>query len=96
MIRYLSLISYTQQGAAEIKNSPARAKKFRAAVEAAGGQVISMYWSIGEVDGTLIFDAPDEQTGSALLLKLAQQGNVRTRSMRVYDELEFAAIVDKV
>jgi uncharacterized protein with GYD domain len=94
MVRYLSLISFTQQGVAHIKNSPDRASKFSASVEAAGGRVVSKYWSIGEVDGTVVIEAPDDQTVSALLLKLAQEGNVRTRSMRVYDDEEFAAIVD--
>lgn len=96
MVRYLSLISYTQQGAAEIKASPGRAKDFSSRIEAAGGKVVDMYWSLGEFDGVLIFDAPDDQTGTALLLKLAQLGNVRTNTMQVFNEEEFSTIVGKV
>ncbi len=92
MIRYLSLLSFTQQGVSQVKNSPARAKVFADLVKAAGGSVIVQYWSIGEVDGVLVFEAPDEKVAAGLLLKLAQQGDVRTRSMRVYNDQEFAAV----
>lgn len=96
MVRYLSLLSFTPQGVGKVKDSPARAEQFRRSVVEAGGRIVSLYWSVGEVDGAIIFEAPDEQTGATLLLKLAQQGNVRTRTLRVYDEEEFAAIVDAI
>lgn len=96
MVRYLSLLSYTSRGVDKVKDSTKRAKQFRTTVEDAGGRIISLYWSVGEFDGAVVFEAPDEQTAAALLLKLAQQGNVRTRSLRVYDEPEFADILGAI
>lgn len=93
MVRYLSLLSYTQQGMTNVKNSPDRAGKFAKTVAAAGGNVASLYWSLGEFDGAILFDAPDEKTAASLLLKLGQEGNVRTKSHRIYDDKEFADIV---
>jgi uncharacterized protein with GYD domain len=94
MVRYLSLISYTDKGLAAIKDSPQRASQFAEQVAKAGGKVVSMLWSTGEFDGCILFEVPDAQTGASLLLRLNQLGHVRTRTMQVFDEGEFSAIVD--
>ena len=93
MTRYLSLISYTDHGIREVKDSVNRAHAFQSLVEAAGGRVNATFWAVGEKDGAIIFEVPDEDTGAQMLLKLADQGFVRTQTMRVYDEPEFAAIL---
>jgi len=92
MVRYLSLISFTEQGIRAVDKSVERAGKFRAAVEAAGGKVSAMYWAVGECDGAFIFEAPDETTAARLLLTLGKLGNVRTRSLRVFNEAEFQTV----
>jgi uncharacterized protein with GYD domain len=93
MVRYMSLISFTDQGIREVDKSVARATKFRSAVEKAGGRVVQQYWAVGELDGCVVFEAPDENTAAALLLRLGRDDNVRTRTMRVFDANEFEAIV---
>jgi len=90
MTRCLALLSFTDQGIRNIRQSGQRAASFRKSVEKAGGKVLAQYWALGEADGCVIFEAPDEETSGALLLALAQAGNVRTRTLRVYDEHEFA------
>jgi uncharacterized protein with GYD domain len=95
MTRYLSLLTFTEQGLRNVQQSSERAKQFSKSVEAAGGKVISQYWSVGEVDGCIVFEAPNEETAAALLLALGKLANVRTRSLRVYDEQEFGRIVAK-
>lgn len=92
MPKYLSLVNYTDAGIREVKNSPKRARSFRQAVEKAGGKVIGMYWAIGEFDGAVIFEAPDEETAIALLLKLGSAGFVRTRTLQVIEAEDFAKI----
>ena len=96
MPRFLSLINFTDQGIRDIKDSMHRAGEFRSAVEAAGGSVQNVYWSIGEADGAVIFDAPDEETGVALMLHLARDGYVRTRTLRIFESGEFEKILTKV
>ncbi len=96
MTRYLSMITYTDRGLQEVKGSIARAKEFRSLVETAGGQVDAIYWAVGETDGAVIFQVPDEQAGAAVLMKLADQGFVRTKTLRIYDESEFEAILANV
>lgn len=96
MTRYLSLLNFTEQGLQNVQQSSERARQFRTSVEAAGGKVISQYWAIGEADGCIVFEVPNEETAAALLLKLGKLGNVRTRSLRVFDDAEFARITAKV
>jgi uncharacterized protein with GYD domain len=94
MTRFMALLTFTDQGIRNVKQSIQRANDFRKLVEAAGGKVVSQYWLVGEADGCVVFDAPSEQVGATLLLSLGQQGNVRTRTLRVYDTKEFEKILE--
>lgn len=93
MTRCLTLITFTDQGMRNVKQTIQRADNFRNSVEAAGGKVLSQYWAIGDADGCIVFEAPDDATASSLLLALGQQGNVRTRTLTVYNEKEFSKIL---
>ena len=96
MVRYLSLINYTPEGIRAIKDSPQREANFRRDIEAAGGKVESAFWTIGEIDGAIVFTAPDDATAATLVLKLGNRGYVRTRTVRAFDVDEFAQIVTGV
>ena len=96
MVRYLALVEFTEKGLRDVAQSPQRAADFRASVEALGGKVESLYWAVGQFDGCIVFEAPDEETAAGLLLSLGRQGNVRTRSMRLFDEAEFVSVVGKL
>ncbi len=93
MVRYLSLLSFTDKGILEVEKSIGRAADFRSHVEAAGGKVLQQYWAVGEYDGCVVFEAPDDTAAAALLLKLGHADNVRSRTLRVFDAGEFEEIV---
>lgn len=93
MFRYLVLINFTDQGARNVDKSVARASSFSQSVEAAGRTLIAQYWAIGEVDGCVVFEAPDETTASKLLVQLAKDGNVRTRTSRILNNEEFQKVL---
>ena len=92
MVRFLTLVTFTDQGIREVSESVDRAGKFRSVVESAGGQVLCQYWAFGDVDGCFVLEAPDETTAASLLLRLDQEGHVRTRTLRVFDSDEFRTI----
>jgi uncharacterized protein with GYD domain len=96
MSRYLSLLTFTEQGIRDVQQTATRAKAFGNEVQAAGGKVIAQYWASGEVDGVVVFEAPDGETATSLLLSLAKKGNVRTRTLQVYNADELQAILRKV
>lgn len=96
MPRYLSLLTFTEQGISDVQQTVARAKEFDSEVQSAGGKLVAQYWATGESDGAIIFEAPDAETAASLLMALGKKGNVRTRTMQVYDADEIQAIVGKL
>ena len=93
MVRYLALIELTDKGVHEMAGSVARAAAFCSEVESAGGKVTAQYWAIGQVDGAVIFEAPDDGTAARLLLSLAHGGFVRTQSSRLFNADEFQSVI---
>jgi uncharacterized protein with GYD domain len=96
MPRYLSLLTFTEQGVRDVQQTVPRAKAFEREVQSAGGKVIVQYWATGEVDGCVVFEAPTPDAATSLLLALGKKGNVRTRTLEVYNADEMQAIVQKM
>ncbi len=95
MVRYLCTINFTAQGIRDIEHSAKRADEFHADVEKAGGKILFQYWSIGDADGCFAFEASTEQIATRLLIRLEQHGNVRTKTMRIFNASEFEVIAAK-
>lgn len=96
MACYIALVDYTEQGIREIKDSPRRADEFVEKAGAMGVKVKDLYWTSGGHDGVLILEAADDAAVSALMLQLAQGGNVRTRTLRAYQKAEMSSILDRM
>jgi uncharacterized protein with GYD domain len=96
MVRFVMLLKFTDKGIATVKDSPSRAESFRAAASKAGAVVESQFWTLGEYDGVLAFQAPDEPTAVGLVLELGRHGNIRTCLLRAFDAGEFKGILDKM
>jgi uncharacterized protein with GYD domain len=54
-----------------------------------------IYWTLGDHDGVVIFQAPDDETASTLLLDLGAAGNVHTTTVRGFTAAEMDKILDK-
>ncbi len=93
MPAYVTLFSWTEKGVQAVKDTGKRAKEAEADWEAAGGRVIGIWWTLGQYDGILIHQAPDDQTATRLLVKLGQKGFVRTTTMRAFGEEEIDTVV---
>jgi uncharacterized protein with GYD domain len=53
MVRYLAILNFTDRGMRDVHESITRANEFRAMVETADGEVIQVYWAVGECDGVI-------------------------------------------
>ena len=93
MPRYVALVSFTEQGVRDIKNSLKRADHFKKLAAKHKVKVREIHWTMGKYDIVVSFDAPNDLTMSALTLDNAQLGNVRTETLRAYTREEFAAIL---
>jgi uncharacterized protein with GYD domain len=91
---YVSLIRFTEQGAKNIRDTRKRAAAFRDAAKQAGVNVRDVYWTLGAYDGLLVLDAPDEQTVTRVMTDLGALGNVRTQTMRAFDENEIGGVLE--
>lgn len=59
MPTYINMINFTDQGVANYRESIDRARDYWTSIEQAGGQVRGEYWTMGEYDIVVIFDAPE-------------------------------------
>ena len=96
MPTYIILGKWTDKGVAEVKTSPEQMKQGRAAAEKLGGKVIGLWVTMGEYDGVLVLDMPNDQAATIFVLGLASGGTARTQTMRAYSEDEFAQLVAKL
>jgi len=93
MGHYISLIRYTPQGAAKIKESPARLDVARKAAEGAGGKVHAWYLTMGKYDAVIISEFPNDETAAKFMLATGSMGNVTTQTLKAFTEAEYRKIV---
>lgn len=95
MIRYITLLRFTDQGAKNLSQSTSRARAFKEMAMKAGVKVEAQYWTTGSYDGVLIVSGDDEKKVLRSLAGLAAKDNVHTQTMRAFDGAEFKAIAGK-
>src|SRR5271167_258497 len=96
MATFISTIKFTQQGMKGIDETTKRAAAVKAAAKKMGVKVTDIYWTLGDHDGVLIFDAPDDETAATLLLHIGASGNVHTTTVRAFNAAEMDKILTKV
>ena len=96
MATYISLIQYTQQGLAAVKESPKRLDAARKTFEQAGVKIKEFYLVMGEYDIVIVAEAPNDEAITKTSLVLGSKGNVRTRTSRAFTEAEFRKLIDSL
>ena len=95
MPTYIGLISWTDQGVRAFRDTVSRYRQAREAFEAKGVRFRDIYWTLGEHDIVSIIEADDEESVAAASLALAAQGNIRTRTLRAFNEEEMERLISK-
>ena len=96
MPTYVSLINWTEKGAAGFKDTVDRAEAGKQLAGKFGGSLKEIYWTLGAYDIVAVSEAPDDESATAFALALASQGNVRTTTMRAFDADEMRGIIANV
>jgi uncharacterized protein with GYD domain len=96
MATYVSLLQFTDQGIRSVKDTTKRAVAATAEAEKLGAKITQALWTMGAYDLVLLIDAPDDETISALSLKLASLGNVKSQTMRAFTTTEMESILAKI
>ena len=92
MATFISLISFTDQGIRNIKESPNRAEAFTGMAGKLGLTVKSMFWTAGNYDLVVVTEGSDE-AAMAALLSAGSLGNVRSQTLRGYSASEIKKII---
>ena len=93
MATYVSLINWTDQGIKNFRDTTTRAKDFTKLVEAQGGKVRELVWTVGEYDIVTVVELPDEESSVAALLQVGSAGNIRSNTLRAFSAREMEGIV---
>ena len=96
MPTYIVLASFTEQGIANVKDTIKRADAAKAAAKKAGATLKDLYWTLGQHDVVAIFEAPDDETMTAIGLNIGKAGSVRTQTLRAFSAADMKTILGKV
>jgi uncharacterized protein with GYD domain len=96
MPTYIVLASFTEQGIKNVKDSPKRAEAVKELAKKSGGTLREIYWTLGQYDIVAVFEAPDDETMTAIGLNIGKAGNVHTQTLRAFSATELNAILGKV
>ncbi len=93
MRTYISLINYTQDGIAAIKESPKRLNVVKRLAKRMGGKLTKFYLTMGDHDIVVVYDMPDEATAAKFLLTVGSTGALRTKTLMAFPEGEYRDII---
>jgi uncharacterized protein with GYD domain len=96
MATYIVLANYTEQGIRSVTDSLKRTDAVKAMAKKVGVTLKETYWTLGAHDVVAIFEAPDDESMTALGLSLGKLGNVRTQTLRAFSAADMKSILSKV
>jgi uncharacterized protein with GYD domain len=98
MPTYMTQFSYTQQAwAALAKNPEDRGAAVKALLEKLDGRLLNIYYSTGDYDGFIIFEAPDGETAAAAIIAAIVPGHLKTtKTTRLFTMEETLGMLRKV
>jgi len=95
MSTFISLVSFTDQGIRNVKESPKRAEAVKAMAKKLSVTIKEFYWTLGHYDLVVVMEGDDEAVTSTLL-KIGSLGNVRSETLRAFSAAEMGRIVGNI
>ncbi len=96
MPTYVTLVTWTDQGIRNVRETLDRAQKTDELAQKHGARFLQLYWTVGPHDIFAIVEAPDDESVTAFLLELGSSGNLRTTTLRAYDREEMSGIIERL
>jgi len=93
MALYMTQFSYTGEAWSTLAKQPAdRRAGLQALFDRLGGRLIELYYSFGDYDGVVLFEAPDDTAAVASLVAVLGPGHVKaiktTKLLSVEDTMD--------
>jgi uncharacterized protein with GYD domain len=81
---YMTQVGYTSEAVAALTRNPEdRGEAFGRLAETMGGRLVSFYYSFGEYDVLVIYEAPDESTAAAIVMAAISPGHLSSAKTTV-------------
>ena len=93
MPTYISLLRWTQQGIASVKDSPKRLDAAREAFRKLGVEIKDTYLTMGRYDLVCVLEGASDEAVAKALLSLGSQGNIQTETLKAWTEAEYREII---
>ena len=85
MTTYVLLLNWTDEGRADVRNSPKLGEPIARRIAELGATMREVLWTQGPYDLVVLLDAPDDETAAAVALYLGTTGRDRVVTMRAFD-----------
>jgi len=95
MATYITLLQFTDQGVRNVKDTTKRAASAAEIAAQMGVKFTDLFWTLGQHDLAILAEAPDDETMTAVMLKIAALGNVKSQTMRAFRAKEMESILKR-
>ena len=95
MPEYVALVTWTEQGVRDFKDTVDRYEAAENQFQSLGVRFTNIWWTLGAHDMVTTIEAPDDETLAAALLSSAAQGNIRTTTLRAFNKEQARSIISK-
>ena len=96
MFTYISLLNFTDKGIQTVRDTTKRATAAKEVAKKLGVNMREIYWTMGEHDVVCVLEADSEAALTAFNLAVAQQGHVRSKSLRAFTASEMESVLKKL
>ena len=94
MPSYITLWKYTQQGVANVRESPSRIDTIEEMFENMGGELQDFFMLMGQYDTITISEFPDDETAAQAILAVTEQGNVTSETLKAFSREEASELLE--
>jgi len=96
MPTFIAMLSWTDQGIRNVKDSPKRLQAAREAAKKLGVDIKQVFLTTGEFDLLSILEAANGDNVAKLIMMLGSQGNLRSRTIRAWPEGEYLKLISEL
>lgn len=93
---YFLLCNFTEQGIRNVKEAPNRRAAARELGKKLGVEVKAGYMALGAYDVIIHAEAASDEGMARFVMSLAAKGNLRTTTVRVFDDAEADKIIASI
>jgi uncharacterized protein with GYD domain len=94
---YMFQFTYSPEAWAALVRKPEdRTAAVEALTKSVGGRLVSLFYHMGDYDGTAIIEAPDDMAANAAVMASVASGAIRSsRTTRLYSPKELVEVLGK-